>query len=261
MSAVDWVFLAIIGVSALFGLMRGFVGVVASLIAWVLAAWTAFRFGGAVGAWLAAPAPPGPGALVAGYALGFVGVLVTVGLLSMLIRRALQSAGLSGVDRWLGLVFGTARGVFIASALVLLLSFTSIPRGAQWQRSALAPLLEPMAGSMRAWLPDWAAARAATPSTAGVADIEGAMARGAAAQPAMRAEQAALERALLPVLDAQLRAARGALGGSGSAGAGASPPSVPTPTRAPAARATAASGDPAAIDALPKPVDDALVDP
>lgn len=259
MSAVDWIFLAIIGVSALFGLMRGFVGVVASLIAWVLAAWTAFRFGGAIGAWLAAPDAPSAGVLFAGYALGFVGVLVTVGLLSMLIRRALQSAGLSGVDRWLGLVFGTARGVFIASALVLLLSFTSIPRGAQWQQSALAPLLEPMAGSMRDWLPDWAAARASTPAMR-TPHMQDAMAHGATGQPAMRAEQAALERALLPVLDAQLRAARRQLAsGASPAGApahrGAAVAAVPAPAMPHARR------DPAAIDSLPDPVDDALVDP
>lgn len=254
MSAVDWIFLAIIGVSALFGLMRGFVGVVASLIAWVLAAWTAFRFGGVIGAWLAAPDVPGPGAMVAGYALGFAGVMLVVGLLSMLICRALQSAGLSGVDRWLGLVFGTARGVFIASALVLVLSFTSVPRGAQWQRSAVAPLLEPMAGAMRDWLPTWAAARAATPAPGG--SMHDALARGSAAQPAMQAEQAALERALLPVLDAQLRAARGQLA------AGASPARAPAPRGgAAAAQPVVAGADPAAIDGLPQPVDDALVDP
>lgn len=257
MSAVDWIFLAIIGVSALFGLMRGFVGVFASLIAWVLAAWTAFRFGGAIGAWLAAPAAPGAGALFAGYALGFVGVLVVVGLLSMLIRRALQTAGLSGVDRWLGLVFGTARGVFIASALVLLLSFTPVPRGAQWQQSALAPLLEPMAGAMRDWLPAWASARAATPS---MPSIDAAIARGASAQPAMQAEQAALERALLPVLDAQLRAARERLA-SGTTPASTNAPRATAPALGAAPATAAAAVDPAAIDELPTPVDDALVDP
>ena len=36
MGAVDWVLLAIIGASALLGVMRGFVGVVVSLVAWLL---------------------------------------------------------------------------------------------------------------------------------------------------------------------------------------------------------------------------------
>src|SRR3546814_8402619 len=80
MSAVDWVLLVIVAVSALFGLMRGFVGVLASLAAWVLAGWAAFRFGAEVALMLASDGEPGPGQLLAGYALSFLVVLLAVGL-------------------------------------------------------------------------------------------------------------------------------------------------------------------------------------
>ena len=46
MTGIDWVLLAIVAVSALLGLMRGFVGVVLSLLAWLLAGATAYFFGG-----------------------------------------------------------------------------------------------------------------------------------------------------------------------------------------------------------------------
>ena len=108
MSATDWVLLAIVGVSALFGLMRGFVGVVASLAAWVLAGWAAFRFGGELGA-DARPSDgePSAGQVFAGYALSFIGVLVVVGLVGWLREaRLVNSAGLSGMDRALGLALG-----------------------------------------------------------------------------------------------------------------------------------------------------------
>ena len=52
-----------IGVSALLGLMRGFVGVLASLAAWVLAGWAAFRFGAQVALMLAGDGDPGAGAV------------------------------------------------------------------------------------------------------------------------------------------------------------------------------------------------------
>ena len=88
MSATDWVLLAIVAVSALFGLMRGFVGVAASLVAWVLAGWAAFRFGASVALMLARDGEPSAGQVFAGYALSFIGVLLVVGLVGWLVRQA-----------------------------------------------------------------------------------------------------------------------------------------------------------------------------
>lgn len=274
MNAIDWIFLAIIGVSALFGLMRGFVGVVASFIAWVLAAWTAFRFGGDIGMWLADGTSPSAGEAFAGYAISFAGVLVIVGLLSMIIRRMLHTAGLSGIDRTLGLALGTARGIFIASALVLLVSFTPIVRRASYQDSMIAPLLTPLAGAMRGWLPGWAESRSnIDPSrrqqvvapSGGVLgmpsprEMRRAMESGQLqgnARPPTSQEQAALERAVLPVLDAQIRAMRDQV--TRSAGTRASGPSPSSPaTRG----ATPAGADPASVEGLPAPVDGAAIDP
>ena len=157
MSATDWVLLAIVVVSALFGLMRGFVGVAASLVAWVLACWTAFHFGGGVALMLARDGDPSAGQLFAGYALSFLAVLLVVGLVGWLVRQAVNSVGLSGVDRALGLALGTVRGAFVASALVLMLGLTSLPRDLEWQRSQVVPVFVPGAQWMRGWLPEWVA--------------------------------------------------------------------------------------------------------
>ena len=267
MSAIDWIFLAIIGVSGLFGLLRGFVGVVASFIAWVLAAWTAFRFGGAIGVFVAGGQAPTGGEAFVGYAISFVGVFATVALLSMLVRRALQAAGLLGVDRMLGLALGTARGIFIAAALVLLVSFTPLIHRASYRQSVLAPMLGPLAGAMRDWMPSWAEARAnvegerrqirapsggvlGMPSAGDLrrqmqsGDAQGAM------QPSTAAQQQALERAVLPALDSQLRAVRAELRRPGqSQDSRSGPSSRMAPTPQPASAATdLASTDPASAD-------------
>ena len=157
MSTTDWVLLAIVAVSTLFGLMRGFVGVAASLAAWVLAGWAAFRFGGGVALMLALGGQPSAGQIVAGYALSFIGVLLVVGLVGWLVRQAVKSVGLSGVDRALGLALGMVRGFFVASALVLLLGLTSLPRDPQWQASQVVPVFVPGAQWLRGWLPEWVA--------------------------------------------------------------------------------------------------------
>lgn len=157
MGAIDWVLLAVVAVSALFGLMRGFVGVLASLIAWLLAGWAALHFGADVGLMLSGDGEIGAGELFGGYALCFIGVLVVVGLVGWLVRKLVQSVGLSGLDRVLGLALGVARGAFVACAMVLLLGLTAMPREAEWQRSQVVPVFVPGAQWMRAWLPEWAA--------------------------------------------------------------------------------------------------------
>lgn len=159
MSAVDWVLVVIVVFSALAGLMRGFVGVLASLVAWVLAAWVAFHYGGELGWMLAGGGMPSTGQMLAGYALSFIGVLMVVGLAGWLMRKLVHSIGLSGVDRVFGLVLGTLRGLFIAAALVLLLGLTSMPREPWWQASAVVPVFVPAARWMSAWLPEWVAAQ------------------------------------------------------------------------------------------------------
>lgn len=155
MSALDLTLLAIIGVSTLFGLMRGFIGALASVLAWLLAGWVAFHYGAEVAAWLSDDGPPGSTDLLGGYALSFVAVMVVVGVTGWLVRKMVSSVGLSGVDRLLGLVLGLARGALIACIVLLLAAFTDLPREPEWKRSSVVPVLAPGAQWLSRWLPEW----------------------------------------------------------------------------------------------------------
>lgn len=157
MNAIDLVLLLVVAASALLGLMRGFIGVVASLVAWIGATWCAFRFGGHIAFLLSDDGQPGATGLLAGYAIAFFGVLVAVSLVGWLMRRLLQSVGLSGLDRALGLAVGLVRGALVACVLVLLMAFSSLPREAGWSESRALPLLVPGAQWLARWLPGWAA--------------------------------------------------------------------------------------------------------
>lgn len=150
--------LGIVGASALLGLMRGFVGGVASIAAWLLGGWAALKLGGEV-ARLFADAEPEAMHLLMGYGACFVAVSLGVVGVAWLTRRALAGMGLGGVDRGLGFALGLARGGFVACVLVLLLGFTHLPRDAGWQGSMLVPIFKPGARWLAGWLPDWAAAR------------------------------------------------------------------------------------------------------
>lgn len=155
MSVLDLALLGIIGVSALFGLMRGFVGVLVSIAAWLLAGWVAFHFGGETARWMSSDGPPGATELLGGYALSFIVVMVFVGIIGWVMRRLIKSVGLSGLDRALGLVLGLVRGAVIAAVLVLLVGFTKLPREPEWQQSPVVPVLLPIAKWFSVWLPEW----------------------------------------------------------------------------------------------------------
>lgn len=158
MTSIDLVLLAIVGVSALFGAFRGLIGVLASLAAWILAGWAAFRFGGEVALMLAPDGQPGPAQLFGGYALAFIGVLLVVGIAGWVLRKLVHGIGLSSMDRFLGLLLGLVRGVLVACVLVLLLGLSELPREPAWQQSRLLPVFIPGAEWLAGLLPDWVAA-------------------------------------------------------------------------------------------------------
>lgn len=153
MSALDWLLLAILGASALTGLMRGFVGIVASFAGWLLGGCAALALGGGVARMVADGPDPTPVQMLIGYGVCFLGTSIVVALIAFLVRRALRAAGLGGVDRALGLAIGGLRGLVMACAIVLLLGFTPVPRQPQWQASALVPLFKPGALWLSTWLP------------------------------------------------------------------------------------------------------------
>jgi len=159
MTATDLLLLGVIGLSTVLGLVRGFVGVVASLVAWVLAGWAAFRFGAHAALLLAGGGEPSASHLFAGYGLSFLGVLLFVGVVGWAVRKLVHAVGLSGIDRIMGMALGLVRGGLVACLLVLLMGFTGMPREPGWRQSQVVPVLLPGAQLLRGLLPDWAAQR------------------------------------------------------------------------------------------------------
>jgi membrane protein required for colicin V production len=185
MTALDWVLLLIIAISALLGAWRGMIGVVASIAAWVCAGLAAFQLGADVGAMLGQGAP-GWGERVSGYLLAFGVVWLLVTLAGWMLRKLADSAGLTPFDRALGLGLGTARGVFLACALLLALALGTVPREPVWRDSTGVALLLPMADWMRGGVPDWMAQRM---------DLDG---RGVSLQEQLQGQAQALQAALPP---------------------------------------------------------------
>jgi len=157
LSAVDWMLLGVVALSALMGAMRGIVVEVLSLVVWIAAFWLAFAYGAEVaGVFFARIQDPSARLLVA-YAALFIAALIIGSLVTWLIGKLVRTVGLGGIDRLLGLLFGVARGCALACVLVLLLGLTAMPREPSWHASPLIPQFQHGAEWMKAWLPASAA--------------------------------------------------------------------------------------------------------
>lgn len=153
MSIVDYVIVAIILVSTLISLVRGFVKEVISLLTWVAAFVVALTFS-ASAASLVPPAVDIPSARVAiAFMILFVIVLILGGIINWAISTLVNKTGLSGTDRSVGMVFGLARGIFIIAILILLAGLTAAPQAPWWHDSMLIPHFTTVAEWIKALLP------------------------------------------------------------------------------------------------------------
>jgi membrane protein required for colicin V production len=104
------------------GAIKGAVRYIVGLAAVALGVGLAATYGGELGAetWPIvgdADDPERMGTLVGGGVL-FIGALLAGGLVAKLLRTALESASLGGIDRFLGFVFGAARGAVFTVIIV-----------------------------------------------------------------------------------------------------------------------------------------------
>lgn len=159
MTVFDYVFLAILLLSAAVGMWRGLVSEVIALLAWVVALVAAWRYSGEVARLLGGVIVEPAWRQVAGFALIFVAVLILAALLRFLLRELLKAVGLGATDRLFGAFFGLARGVAIAFAVVLLGGLIGVAREPWWSHATFAPPLETAVIAAKPWLPDAVAAR------------------------------------------------------------------------------------------------------
>ncbi len=150
---VDWVILAVIGVSTLISLVRGFVREVLSLVAWVAAFWIALTFADLAAPYLGFLSGSDVVRMVVAFVALFVTALVAFAIVNFLIAKLVEQTGLSGTDRAIGMLFGLARGVVLVAAALLVAALAGHEDSSWWTDSRLVDPFIPLVEWMRGWLP------------------------------------------------------------------------------------------------------------
>jgi membrane protein required for colicin V production len=140
MATVDLIILIVVLVSALIGLARGLLKEVLSLATWLAAFILALYFAPAIATRLAGQFADDSVRLVVAFIVVFLATLLAGGVLQWLTGALIKTTGLSGTDRFLGFLFGGARGV-VAALVVLIALHRFADAGQWWQTSILVPEL------------------------------------------------------------------------------------------------------------------------
>ena len=150
---IDYAILAIVGISGVISLMRGFIREALSLAGWIVAFWIALAFSGWVATWLDGYVSVPSVRVVIAFAAIFFGVLLVCGIVLRLAGLLVERTGMSGTDRSLGIVFGVLRGIVIVGLLVLLAGLTPLPLDPWWDQSIFLPHFVELANEIRVFLP------------------------------------------------------------------------------------------------------------
>lgn len=120
MGLVDVIILGIILLSCMFGVFRGLVKEALSLAFWFGAALLAMNFSTELAPRFALISDSTVVRQSAAFVAIFVLTVFAGGIISNLLSKLMNKAGLGGVDRALGGLFGIIRGIVIVAVLVML---------------------------------------------------------------------------------------------------------------------------------------------
>ena len=135
LSAVDWILLAVLGLSFLLGLWRGIVQEVLSLVGWVAAFYVSQMYAPMAAAWLPMEGSSQMLRYAGGFVVVFVAVLVATVLVSWVVKKLISAVGLGPLDRLLGSLFGLMRGVVILLAVTVLVGMTPMRDTDAWKQA------------------------------------------------------------------------------------------------------------------------------
>ena len=150
---IDYAILAIVGISGVISLMRGFVREALSLAGWIASFWIAIAYSGRGAALLDGYVTVPSWRVGIAFVVLLVLGLVASGLVLRMAGLLVQKTGMSGTDRSLGIVLGVLRGIAVVGLLVLFAGLTALPGAPWWSQSLFLPNFVELAQEIGTYLP------------------------------------------------------------------------------------------------------------
>jgi membrane protein required for colicin V production len=153
MTGLDYAVLGVTAVSVAWGIWRGFVRETISLAGWVIAFLAANLLAGPAGEMLPESVARAELRVLIAFVAIFVVALTLTSIAGILLSKLLKAAGLAGLDRTLGGLFGLVRALILVAAFALVAGLTTLPGHPIWKQSLSGSYLAQVALALRGWLP------------------------------------------------------------------------------------------------------------
>lgn len=150
---VDLSIIAIIGLSVLTGMFRGFVKELVALCIWALAVWVAYNHSASLDPYLQKYIHDQTARTIAGFVIIMIAILVIGGIFNAIVGFILKKSGLSGTDRILGMGFGFVRGIFLVALVMVVIKMTSLPHETYSRESTLYARFDPVVAWLYSYIP------------------------------------------------------------------------------------------------------------
>ena len=150
---IDYAIVGLIGISLVIGLIRGFVKEAFSLAMWGVAIWVGLNFSREFSGFLVSVVSLPSALIAAAFAILFLITLMLGGLIGLLLGELVKRTGLTGSDRFAGMLFGIIRGMVVVAVCVMLAGLTPLPEDSWWKESVLIPPFQSLAMWLRDQIP------------------------------------------------------------------------------------------------------------
>lgn len=156
MTELDYVVLAVMGISVLVGLWRGMVREILAIVGWVAAAVLTLAYAGDIAQRLPFPSLGQLPLVALASVIIVVVTLLVVGIVGKLITMIMTASQLTFEDRLLGGVIGVLRGILMACILIFVLGLSSnITSSDYWKKSMVIKPAEDVIEWSLPHLPRW----------------------------------------------------------------------------------------------------------
>jgi membrane protein required for colicin V production len=153
MTPVDYILVAIVVVSMLFGAIRGFLRESVALLGWLVGLWLAWRYAPQLQPFLGGSLTDTELQVWVARLLVLLAAILTAWLVGSLLGYLVQRSGLTlGLDRILGSVFGLVRGAVIVGFAVMLAEAAEMNDEPWWKSSRLIPIGQEMASILKGYV-------------------------------------------------------------------------------------------------------------